>query len=330
MINTLRITGVIAVLLAGALFVFPVVFGVRSDQRLNEFLGSPSAREKFEKAADSKAQPNEDRASPLVQQAEAFALYLNPPKSTPASGLKPDKTAGLLPVPTTVSPKFKVFVTSYCQDDPDLSLALIDEPGRGRHWVRKSSSVGHLVVDQVKDGVVVIRNDGQTYEVPVEKNPAPTAAATPTSGLAVPTSREIAMRSRTVPSAAATTPPPAAPSIAMSIPGQTASPEKDAKLQELARQLIEVQRNSGAGSTGAGLSDADKTARAQELITKYRAAQRSVRVSPAEAKELGDLGKDSQQAQGEPNAPAAAADDGKIEANPPDPNTSAGTGSARR
>ncbi len=325
MINTLRITGVIAVLLAGVLFVFPVVFGVRSDQKVNEFLGSPGARERFEKAAENKAQNKEDRTSPLVQQAEAFALYLNPPK--PASGViaKQEKTTGLLPPPPGVSPKFKVFVTTYFPDNPEMSRALIDEPGRGRHWVNQSNAVGHLVIAQVKDGIVVVKNNGETYEVAVEKNPAP-AAATPASTAAptVLTQRDIISRSRAVPPAAANMPPLTTPAVAGVIPQPPASPERDAKLQELARQLIDVQRNS-ASSSGAALSDAEKTARAQELITKYRAAQRSVRVSPKEAKELGALGEESQQTQGEPNAPAATTGDSKIEAGSPDPNRSAGS-----
>ena len=324
MINTLRITGVIAVLLAGVLFVFPVVFGVRSDQKVNEFLGSPGARERFEKAADNKAQNKEDRTSPLVQQAEAFALYLNPSKPASGAGPKSEKTAGLLP-PPGVSPKFKVFATTYFPDNPEMSRALIDEPGRGRHWVNQSNAVGHLVIAQVKDGIVVVKNNGETYEVAVEKNPAP-AAATPASAAVsmVPTSRDAASRSRAVPPAAANMPPLTTPAVAGVIPQPPASPERDAKLQELARQLIDVQRKSASSSSGAALSDAEKTARAQELIAKYREAQRSVRVSPKEAKELGALGEESQQTQGEPNAPAATTGDSKIEAGSSDPNGSAG------
>ena len=127
-----------------------------------------------------------------------------------------------------------------------------------------------------------------------------------------------------VPPVAANVPSVTTPAVAGVIPQPPASPERDAKLQELARQLIDVQRKSAASSSGAALSDAEKTARAQELIAKYREAQRSVRVSPKEAKELGALGEESQQTQGEPNAPAATTGDNKIEAGSPDPNGSAG------
>jgi hypothetical protein len=324
MINTLRITGVIAVILAGVLFVFLVVFGSRSDELINEFIGSPGARETFEKATSSKAQNNEERASPLVQQAEAFALYLNPPKSGVAAGPRDQKATALLRPPVT-TPKFKVFATSYFQDNPEMSRALIDEPGRGRHWVRQSSTVGHLLIDQVKDGIVVVKSNEETYEVPLEQIPQ-AAPATPTSPVStVPTPRDVPSRTRTALSASAKTPSGTTP-VARALPQQPASTEKDAKLQELARQLIDVQRNSASGA--AGLSDEEKKARTYDLIAQYRAAQRSVRVSPQEAKELGDLGKEMEQTQGEPNAPAAAADDGKIQAGPPvDPNASADNGS---
>ena len=319
MINTLRITGVLAVLLAGVLFVFPVLFGVRSDESVGKFLDSPGVRERFEAAAGTKERKSEDRTSPLVQQAEAFALYLNPPKPSFAPTGKSDKS-GLLPKMPTTSPKFKVFGTSYCQETPELSLALIDEPGRGRRWVRQSSTVGHQIIEQVKDGVVVVKSSEETYELRVEEAPATAATAPALPALPTPTSREaLAIRGRTLPSPAVTTPAPATP-FTRPFSVQSETPGKDAKLQELARQLIDVQKNA-AVSSGVELTSEEKTARTLELITQYRAAQRSVRVSPTEAKELGDLGKELEQAQAEPNAALPAADEGKIEAGPAEPNS---------
>jgi hypothetical protein len=185
-----------------------------------------------------------------------------------------------------------------------------------------------LVIDQVKDGIVVVKSNEETYEVPVEQIPD-AAAATPASPAVptVPTPRDVPMRGRAVPPASAKMPSVTTPAVVGAIPQPLGSTEKNVKLQELARQLIDVQRNSASGSSGAGLSDTEKAARAQELIAEYRAAQRSVRVSPKEAKELGDLGKGLEQTQGEPNAPAASTGDGKIEAGPSDPNGSAGSGS---
>ena len=50
MIKTLRITSIIAVVLAGGLLVFPAIFGLRSDKEIEEFLSLPSVVEKFRQA----------------------------------------------------------------------------------------------------------------------------------------------------------------------------------------------------------------------------------------------------------------------------------------
>ncbi|UCC98316.1 MAG: hypothetical protein JSW66_00180 [Phycisphaerales bacterium] len=316
----MRITSVLAVLLAGVLFVFPVVFGVRSDERTNTFLASPGVREKFEKAADSKAKPSEDRASPLLQQAEAFALYLNPPKTNVSAARKQPKAAGILPAMPVTTPKFKVFATSYFEDNPEMSLALIDEPGRGRHWVRQSSAVGHLVIEQVRDGLVVVRSNEETFEVAIEQNPE-TAPAKPIPAVSTP--KGAPSRSRpTLPTSTRASAATIPAGRSRSLPEQPGNTERDAKLQELARQLIDVQKNSASEKSGSGLSQDEKTTRTLELISQYRAAQRSARVSPKEAKKLGDLGQTLEDAGPEPNQALPAAGEGKVEAGPIEPNRS--------
>lgn len=318
MINTLRITSVVAVILAGVFFVFPVVFGVRSNQEVNEFIASPGVREKLEQAAGSKARDSENRASPLVQQAEAFALYLNPPKSkTPTSSLEP-KTGGILRTLPGTTPQFKVFGTSYCQDNPEMSLALIDEPGKGRHWVRQSSKVGHLLVEQVEDGLVVVKSGDKTFKLTLEQIPE---AATVKSDS--PVSAQIASQSslRSTLPAWSKTSSGTARVLRSSAPPRT-NTENDEKLQELARKLIDVQKSSQAGKTGEALSDAEKRARTLDLISQYRSARRPTRVSAKEAEELGDLGQTLEDAQAEPNPAVPAPGRSDIEADPVEPNQS--------
>jgi len=79
MIKTLRITSIVATILAAILLVFPVIFGVRSGEDIEELLKSPGVIEKFNKTVGNKATKSGNETSPLVQQAGAFALYLNPP-----------------------------------------------------------------------------------------------------------------------------------------------------------------------------------------------------------------------------------------------------------
>ncbi len=150
MIKTLRITSIIAVALAVVFFVFPAVFGVRSDEQLEQFLNSAGVIEKFSKAKGKESTKSESQISPLVKQAEAFALYLNPPKPKKAPPTRRTDRPSIIPrPPAPVSPKFKLIGTSHYASHPELSLALIDEVGKGLRWVRQSSKLGHLIIEQV-------------------------------------------------------------------------------------------------------------------------------------------------------------------------------------
>ncbi len=68
------------------------------------------------------------------------------------------------------------------------------------------------------------------------------------------------------------------------------------------------------------MSEAERNARALELISQYKSARRPTRVSEKEAQELGDLGQTLEHAQAEPNlaVPAAGKDDAEV--NPVEPN----------
>lgn len=164
MIKTLRITSFVVVILAVVFFVFPVIFGVRGDEQVEQFLSSPGVIEKFSKAKGDKDRRSESQISPLIKEAQAFALYLNPPAKPPKRATAPRKPT-VTPRPQTVSAKFELIGVSYYASHPELSLALIDEPGKGTRWVRQSSRVGHLIIEQVKDGLVVVRDGERTFEL---------------------------------------------------------------------------------------------------------------------------------------------------------------------
>ncbi|MCP4260936.1 MAG: hypothetical protein GY774_26010 [Planctomycetes bacterium] len=169
MIRTLRITSILAVALAAALVVFSVVFGVRGDKGIEELLGEPNVIEKFNTSAGNKTTRSTNQVSPLVQQAGAFALCLNPPKPKPPRSVK-NRVTGATRTPSA-TPKFKVVATSYHKDRPEMSIAMIDEPGKGRSWVRQSGTVGHLFIVEIKDGVVVVKDSSGTFELAAEQKP---------------------------------------------------------------------------------------------------------------------------------------------------------------
>lgn len=168
MIKTLRITSIVAVVLAVVFFVLPAVFGVRGDEQIEQFLNSAGVIEKFHEAKGDKVEDRRHEISPLVKQAEAFALYLNPPPK-PKPKIEPSMLRSRPRPKGPVSPKFELIGTSCYALHPELSLALIDEPGKGSHWVRQFGRVGHLIIEQIKDGLVVVRDGERTFELVAER-----------------------------------------------------------------------------------------------------------------------------------------------------------------
>jgi hypothetical protein len=174
MIKTLRITSILLTFLAAGLLVFPAVFGFRGNKKVEEFLNLPGVVAKFRKdqSLSAKVRPG---VSPLVAQADIFGAYLKPLPPPPPP--PPEETEGgednppPPPPPPPPSPRFTVIATSFYAAQPELSLALVDETGAGRYWVRPGDVVSRLTIDQIKDGAVVARGGTKVFEQPVEARP---------------------------------------------------------------------------------------------------------------------------------------------------------------
>jgi hypothetical protein len=173
MIKTLRITSIVVGILAAVLLVLPAFFGVRGDAEIENFLKSAGAADKYLAAKGSRPARDESQTSPLIKQAADFHLYLDPPPPPPPRPT-PDggriTTEGKPAPPAPVTPKFNLVGTSFYSNRPELSLALIDEPGKGFNWVRQGSSVGHLTIEQIKDGAITIKDGQGTSEMTVTVN----------------------------------------------------------------------------------------------------------------------------------------------------------------
>jgi len=306
MIKTLRITTIVAAILAVIFFAFVVVCGVRSDENMEELLNSPGVIEKFNKSAPDKAKTSQ--SSPLVQQATSFALYLNPPKPKIPSPVAGRGSAALQPGPA-VTPQFKVKGTCYYKGRPELSLVLIDEPGKGLRWVRQSSKVGHLLIEQVKDGLVVVKDGSRTFELIAEQQPEPSllegAPAVPLKRTGFPSQAELSGRAP-VPTGSKSAVPfptpwrtgPGVTDSKIKIPqAKDMSPEKDAKMNELIERLRQIQNSFKSDKTGSGTSAKEKTEMMEILISKFK----SSRLSVEEAKKLSTLGKKLKKDMEEPN-----------------------------
>jgi len=184
-----QIAGVAALVAAGFIIV-SITHGSNNDDRVERLLSSPSQVEQFKAIGHDSAKTANDRTSPLVKQAEIFALHLNPKPKTQKPALSKVKVArsGI----SSVKPNFKVLGTSFLKGNPEMSLVLIDEPGKGRHWSRQSDRVGEFLIEQIQDGSVVVKNGENTFELVLERGPkkSSTKEAAPLYARAVDQSHE--------------------------------------------------------------------------------------------------------------------------------------------
>jgi hypothetical protein len=278
MTKTLRITSIIAAAVAVAIFVFPAVFGGRIDPEVRKFLDTPGIVEKFKEARGAQNTEAQNQVPPLVTQAQAFALYLNPPPPpeptpTPAAVIQAEA-----PRPKVVTPKFKLIGTSFYAQHPEMSLALIDEPGKGLRWVRQASQIEHLVIDKVENGKIIIRDGQRTEELVAERPPVKSLvkSKTPLAGEQPPAPVETAP----VPETSETAEP---------------SAEEQAEMQKLLDEITAMEKQMADSNEG----DKEAAAATKELISKLQ----SMSVSKEEANNLENLGQQLKEVHKEPNQP---------------------------
>lgn len=293
MINTLRIISFIAAVAAVVFFVFPIVYGVDSDGKVEEFLKTPEVREKFENAADSRISKSKDLTSPLVKQAKAFAAYLNPKQTSKNYSKGSNRSKIRNPLPVT--PKFKLLVTSYCAEDPNLSLALIDEPGKGRHWVKPSDKVGHLYVDQIEDGFMIIGGGKEPFKLAIEESTVKSSSTTLSRNR-----NYTGVKKPTLPVSQRSTPTVSKASRPLPIKRDPDNEPDEEARNERARMLIDKLRGlqkDTVSNKASGIEDKEKAEKIEKLISQYQ----STRISPEEAKKLGNLGKTLKDDKPDPN-----------------------------
>lgn len=287
MIKTLRITSITAFALAGAFFVISMVFGLQGDKGSEEFLRTAGVIEQFSKGEGrKKTKQNEKDDSPLVKQAEAFALYLNPPKPKEPAGPVPG--VGEVSRPRTVTPKFELVGTSFYASNPQLSLALIDEPGKGLRWVRQSSEIGHLVIEQVKDGAVVVRDGERTFELVAERPRRINLVKS--SSIAIEPSLPDSNKSSV--------------DVAVEAPAEPPTMEEEIANLEEALRGVKLMRMDVTEGGDSNQPEGEEAAAMEEFISKLEDELKTMRISAEEAKKLEDLGKELQDIQEGPNRPA--------------------------
>ncbi len=183
MIRTLRITSIIAGILAVSLIVPFGVYGVQGDSEVKELLSSPSIVEQYKKAAGDNNTEAQNRKDPLEEMADVFANHINPPRPVETSAPQMDPRNPIVNVKPRA--KFKLLGTSYNPADPGLSIALIDNPGDGLFWVRPSQQIGHTLIKEIKDGAIVYEDGQGVQEMAVEQLPTISLIDTPGSSTSI-------------------------------------------------------------------------------------------------------------------------------------------------
>ncbi|MGA2916402.1 MAG: hypothetical protein ABSE89_10295 [Sedimentisphaerales bacterium] len=169
MAKTLRITTILAALAALGLIILIASKGIASNKEIDKFLASPGIAEQMQSGSGGKSPVEQE--TPLIRQAKTFALRINPPPPEPVK-TQPAPQEAIHPK-VEISAKFKLVGTSYHTGDEENSWALIDEVGKGWHWVNQGEKVGYLVIEKIGDGVVLIRDGNNTYELAAERTEKP-------------------------------------------------------------------------------------------------------------------------------------------------------------
>jgi hypothetical protein len=317
MTKTVRIASSLIALLA-VIITLPAVLGANTDNiKTKKSSEVQSVVESFKKTRGDRAKKDTDQKPPLVKEAEDFALYLNPPKppTVERERVEPpvERTDTALPPVQSISrtAKFNLIATCVHESNPPLSVALIDEPGRDRRWVRQSDVVGHLIIKEIKEGSVIINDGTRTYPLTMAERPVETSLVVGKSAaddskfqteLPPVLLDNIGLdKTDLIEKQTPVTKRPAEAIRNRQRPAPIRSPEEQKLFDKFIEELGSIATESG-----------DKAAKersveqADEMIKKlFSDIENTTRVSGKEAQKLDDLGKKLDSEKKDPNQPKA-------------------------
>jgi hypothetical protein len=125
MIKKMRITGFLVAALTLGLLIFISARSMGANDKVESLLKIPGAAEQFQANLAGKKDTSGEQETPLIKQAKAFALRINPPPP-PAPVIKAPLAPDTPRPQATITAKFKLIGTSYHIGDSNDSWALID------------------------------------------------------------------------------------------------------------------------------------------------------------------------------------------------------------
>ncbi len=313
MIKTLRLTSVVAVILAAVVLAsvlgflrtdsfLPLRVGTGSDKQTQSILSGPSAVERSK--TQSGAKPDVETTPPLIKQAELLAKIINPPEPAPEAGATSGiKNPPLPKIPVKplaqVSSKFNLLGTC-CSSNPRASYAYIRLPDNTVQWVGVGEQIGHLTIKEIRKDSVLCW-DGKS-EVPVDVEAIPeTSSLLETGKASSVVSATKVEDSAPRPEPTTGTTPPAKASAAKSgnkakAPGSAAKsaivssqpmmPVTPSPSAQITKQEQEkLSRLGDRLKNDAGTDSAGQVEAANRLINDFKSSTKSL---PPGVKELGD------------------------------------------
>ncbi len=171
MIRTLRITSVLVAIGAIALLGFSVVYGIEKDPEVLALVQSEGPVAQFQQSQGrTAAQQNINAKHPLVVAAEAYAILMNPPKPKSRAPIKRGPSSKIkTSASVKLSSSTRLVGTCYNAEDPSLSFALVDMPGKGQRWVSIHDKIDHHTVGEILKGKVILLNGDKRQVLAVEK-----------------------------------------------------------------------------------------------------------------------------------------------------------------
>jgi hypothetical protein len=201
---------------------------------------------------------------------------------------------GLSVGPRGSSSQFKLIATCVSQSNPQLSLALIDLPGEGFKWVRQSAMVGYLVINEIKDGSLVVHDGQRTFSVLIEPRPQQVSLVKGKSLLSLlpeqtPTASIVS---------AAFTPVETATSPAVSTqvsghdgPAETEAPTADVEEEALARKFLSELDSIVVNSGDDVAAREESMKKTDEMMKKYFSDTGEIKADGQQTPKKDDLSK---------------------------------------
>jgi putative transposase len=168
--RTLTVTMAVCIL---ALLGLTISHWRHRNPQVQQILDRPTAIEQFAQAGHLGRRDNSGDSAPLIVQARALALHLNPPVDAQAVTAAPRPLRSAPPVPPPAA--FQLCGTSCYPAQPERSMALIWERGANggtRRWVREGTQLGRFTVHEIRPGSILCRDGSRISEIVVERETA--------------------------------------------------------------------------------------------------------------------------------------------------------------